>query len=95
METENDADDDALPFSMEIVMDRMLPVHDRTLMDWVKPATSLIGFGLVLYKFFQYPQEQEELEQDGRVYRGHSSARTLPLPAVSTPCAMFHVIYGI
>jgi putative membrane protein len=67
MEIENYADDAALHSSTELAMDRTLLAHDRTLMAWVRTATSLISFSFTIYKFFQYLQERQRLEPDGRV----------------------------
>jgi putative membrane protein len=36
---------------------RTMLAHDRTLMAWVRTATSMISFGFTLYKFFQYLQD--------------------------------------
>jgi len=67
MAIENGAGAAALPSSTELAMDRTILAHDRTLMAWVRTATSLIGFGFTIYKFFQYLREQQGLEPDGRV----------------------------
>jgi inner membrane protein YidH len=66
MTINNDAGDATFPTSTELAMDRTLLAHDRTLMAWVRTATSLIGFGFTIYKFFQYLREHEGLEADGR-----------------------------
>lgn len=42
-----------------LATDRTRLAHDRTLMAWVRTATSLISFGFTIYKFFQYAQEQQ------------------------------------
>src|SRR5262245_2868922 len=63
----NDVGGAVLPSSSELALDRTLLAHDRTLMAWVRTATSLIGFGFMIYKFFQYLREQQGLEPDGRV----------------------------
>ena len=39
--------------------------HDRTLMAWVRTATSLISFGFTIYKFFQYLQQRNEAPREG------------------------------
>ena len=36
-----------------LAADRTWLAHERTLMAWVRTATSLISFGFTLYKFFQ------------------------------------------
>jgi putative membrane protein len=38
-------------------MERTWMAHERTLMAWVRTATSMISFGFTVYKFFQYEQE--------------------------------------
>jgi putative membrane protein len=67
MTINNNAGEATFPTSTELAMDRTLLAHDRTLMAWVRTATSLIGFGFTIYKFFQYMREHEGLEADGRV----------------------------
>ena len=66
MTINNNAGEATFPTSTELAMDRTLLAHDRTLMAWVRTATSLIGFGFTIYKFFQYLREHEGLEADGR-----------------------------
>jgi len=51
------------PTSMELAIDRTRLAHDRTLMAWIRTATSLISFGFTIYKFFQYMQEQRQVSQ--------------------------------
>ena len=40
--------------STKLVLDRTCLAHDRTLMAWARTATSLITFGLGLYKIVEY-----------------------------------------
>jgi putative membrane protein len=56
-----------LPASMELALDRTHLAHERTLMAWVRTATSLISFGFTIYKFFQYMQEQRQGEPGKRL----------------------------
>jgi putative membrane protein len=37
-----------------LAVDRTFLAHERTLMAWIRTATSLISFGFSIYKFFQY-----------------------------------------
>lgn len=37
----------------QLAVDRTRLAHERTLMAWVRTATSLISFGFTIYKFFQ------------------------------------------
>jgi len=37
-----------------LAMDRTWLSHERTLMAWVRTATSMISFGFTIYKFFQF-----------------------------------------
>jgi putative membrane protein len=54
-----------IPFnSNQMAMDRTRLAHERTLMAWVRTATSLISFGFTIYKFFQYLQEKSEATSD-------------------------------
>lgn len=39
--------------STSLALDRTRLAHERTLMAWVRTATSLISFGFTIYKFFQ------------------------------------------
>jgi Predicted membrane protein len=34
--------------------------HDRTLMAWIRTATSMISFGFTIYKFFQFLQGEQK-----------------------------------
>ncbi len=47
-----------LPVATELALDRTRLAHERTLMAWIRTATSLITFGFTIYKFFQYMIEK-------------------------------------
>ena len=55
--TERSADGSSLRLSYE----RTNLSHERTLMAWVRTATSLITFGFAIYKFFQLEAGEELL----------------------------------
>jgi len=40
--------------SYHLAVDRTWLAHERTLMAWVRTATSMISFGFTIYKFFEY-----------------------------------------
>jgi putative membrane protein len=42
------------PDSNEMAVDRTWLAHERTLMAWVRTATSMISFGFTIYKFFEF-----------------------------------------
>ena len=42
-----------------LAIDRTRLAHERTLMAWVRTATSLISFAFTIYKFFQYLQDSQ------------------------------------
>lgn len=42
-----------LDMSRKLSIDRTRLAHERTMMAWVRTATSLITFGFTIYKFFQ------------------------------------------
>ena len=42
-----------LDFNSQMSVERTVLAHERTLMAWVRTATSLISFGFTIYKFFQ------------------------------------------
>ena len=46
-----------LPNTTTLAVDRTRLAHERTLMAWVRTATSLISFGFAIHKFFQYLKE--------------------------------------
>ena len=50
-----------------MAIDRTRLAHDRTLMAWVRTATSLISFGFTIYKFFQYLHEQQGTQRQGAI----------------------------
>jgi putative membrane protein len=41
------------PSSKQMGADRTWMAHERTLMAWIRTATSMIGFGFAVYKFFE------------------------------------------
>jgi putative membrane protein len=47
------------PDQLKLALKRTFLAHERTLMAWVRTATSLITFGFALYKFFFYLREQQ------------------------------------
>jgi inner membrane protein YidH len=49
---------DSPPTATDMAVDRTRLAHERTLMAWVRTATSLITFGFTIYKFFQVLQEK-------------------------------------
>lgn len=51
--TNADADREPKPDSTQLALERTWMAHDRTLMAWVRTATSMIGFGFTIYKFFE------------------------------------------
>jgi putative membrane protein len=48
-----------------MALDRTRLAHERTLMAWVRTATSLISFGFTIYKFFQYLAENKKMVEGG------------------------------
>ena len=46
---------------------RTVAALDRTLMAWVRTATSLISFGFTVYKFFQYLRESQGAATTGPI----------------------------
>jgi putative membrane protein len=38
----------------QLALDRTWMAHERTLMAWVRTATSMISFGFTVYKFFEF-----------------------------------------
>ena len=43
----------------KLSIERTYLAHERTLMAWVRTATSLISFGFTIYKFFEYLRESK------------------------------------
>jgi len=52
---------------MDLALDRTRLAHERTLMAWVRTATSLISFGFTIYKFFEFLQEKGQSEVHRRI----------------------------
>ena len=44
----------------DLAVDRTRLAHERTLMAWVRTATSLITFGFTIHKFFEFLHEKNE-----------------------------------
>ena len=42
------------PTQSLLALERTRLAHDRTMMAWVRTATSLISFGFTIHKFFEY-----------------------------------------
>jgi putative membrane protein len=57
----------AKPDSNEMAVDRTWLAHERTLMAWVRTATSMISFGFTIYKFFDFEENK------------HTAARPSPM----------------
>jgi putative membrane protein len=60
MTTQTDKDPHDLPDATRLAVDRTRLAHERTLMAWIRTATSMIGFGFTLYKFFAFLKEKGE-----------------------------------
>jgi putative membrane protein len=54
-----------LDTATELAFDRTPAAHERTMMAWIRTATSLITFGFTIYKFFQI--EAPSHEQQNRL----------------------------
>jgi uncharacterized membrane protein YidH (DUF202 family) len=48
-----------VPDQAKLALERTIQAEERTLLAWVRTATSLITFGFTLYKFFFFLHEQE------------------------------------
>src|SRR4051794_26844875 len=51
-----------LDLSTRLAIDRTVAAHERTMLAWVRTATSLISFGFTIYKFFQFERHGQEAE---------------------------------
>lgn len=63
--TSTDAENDARLDITQLALDRTWLAHERTLMAWVRTATSMIGFGFTIYKFFQLDALHKGTQQYG------------------------------
>jgi putative membrane protein len=52
--------DDELPRSDRLALERTRMAAERTLMAWTRTALSMISFGFTIYKFLQAMQEQSK-----------------------------------
>jgi putative membrane protein len=66
------------PDSNQMALDRTWLAHERTLMAWVRTATSMISFGFTIYKFFQF-----EVAKDAPIRHGLLTPRDFALIMVS------------
>jgi putative membrane protein len=55
------------PSSTDLAIERTWLAHERTMMAWVRTATSLISFGFTLHKFFQYQIQQGQAAAASRL----------------------------
>ena len=46
-----------VPDALQLAMERTYLAQERSMMAWIRTATSLITFGLAYYKFFMYLHE--------------------------------------
>ena len=46
----------------QLALDRTWLAHERTLMAWIRTSVSMISFGFTIYKFFQFEQGRNALE---------------------------------
>ena len=53
------------PDSNEMAVDRTWLAHERTLMAWVRTATSMISFGFTIYKFFEFEESKHTAARSG------------------------------
>jgi putative membrane protein len=53
------------PDSNEMAVDRTWLAHERTLMAWVRTATSMISFGFTIYKFFEFEESKHTAAKSG------------------------------
>jgi putative membrane protein len=54
-----------LPDSNQLAMERTWLAHERTLMAWVRTATSMISFGFTIYKFFEFQADKADKAAHG------------------------------
>ena len=54
------------PNATELALERTYLAHERSMMAWIRTATSLITFGFAYFKFFMYLQQQEQLTRGHR-----------------------------
>jgi putative membrane protein len=52
------SNDSPPPDSNQMAVDRTWLAHERTLMAWVRTATSMISFGFTIYKFFEFEENK-------------------------------------
>ena len=48
-----------------MAVDRTWLAHERTLMAWVRTATSMISFGFTVYKFFEFEESKHPAARSG------------------------------
>jgi len=48
-----------------MAVDRTWLAHERTLMAWVRTATSMISFGFTIYKFFEFEESKHTAAKSG------------------------------
>jgi putative membrane protein len=53
------------PDSNAMAVDRTWLAHERTLMAWVRTATSMISFGFTIYKFFEFEESKHTAAKSG------------------------------
>ena len=67
-----------------LAIDRTRLAHERTLMAWVRTATSLISFAFTIYKFFQYLQGSQPAAANHGVFGPRAFALAMIALGVGT-----------
>ena len=57
-----DSTDVPTPEQLQLALERTYLPHERTMMAWVRTATSLIAFGFTLYKTFYYLHQNDPVK---------------------------------
>jgi len=55
------------PDAAALALERTKLAHERTLMAWIRTATSLITFGFTIYKFFEFLRDKEHIVPTHRI----------------------------
>lgn len=72
--------------SNEMALDRTWLAHERTLMAWVRTATSMISFGFTVDKFFEY--------EAGRNWHSHGLLTPRDFALIMIGVGLFSLLFA-
>lgn len=74
----------SVPDQLQMASERTFLAHERTLLAWVRTGTSLVTFGITMYKFFEFLHEQESDKQRPHFFGARPMGLALVIIGIAT-----------